>query len=153
MKSDELRKKNFWRMGYVSRFFILNFSFLILLSSCSRDNLCNTPFGEGASINIYQPDFAALLSVGGTVTINRGYKGIFIRRTSYSEFVAFECACPNCHEVRLTPDPDWNGAVLQCPDCHSRFETEYGTPLDGSATGCPLYEYRTHFDGYTLEIF
>ena len=60
---------------------------LLTVASCSRDNLCDTPFGMGASIDIYQPDFSALLTVGGTVTINRGYKGIFIRRTSYSDFV------------------------------------------------------------------
>ena len=140
-------------MGYVSRFFILNFSFLILLSSCSRDDVCDTPFGDGAVIDIYRPDFAALLNVGGTVTINRGYKGIFVRRASYSDFVAFECACPHCHEVRLTPLEGWGGAVLQCPDCNSKFETENGIPLDGSATGCPLFEYYTRFDGYTLEIY
>ena len=134
---------------------VFSFYFLVgcLAAACSRDNLCNTPFGEGASIDIYQPDFAALQTVGGTLTINRGYKGIFIRRTTYADFVAFECACPNCHETRLLPDPDWNGAVLQCPTCQSRFETEYGIPLNGSATSCPLYEYRTYFDGYTLEIY
>jgi hypothetical protein len=153
MKSERLKMKN---EKWLTQWFCVALIFFFLFSfftSCSRDNLCDTPFGMGASIDIYQPDFAALLTVGGTVTINRGYKGIFIRRTSYSNFVAFECACPHCHETRLIPHPDWNGAVLQCPDCHSMFETEYGNPLDGSATGCMLYEYRTIFDGYTLEIY
>lgn len=134
----------------VALFFILHSSLII---SCSPDTACNTPFGEGAVIDIYQPDFNALTTVGGTVTVNRGYKGIFVRRTSFSDFVAFECACPNDHEVRLEPDPDWDGAILRCRACGSLFETEYGNPLDGAASGCPLYEYRTHFDGYTLEIY
>lgn len=153
MKSERLKMKNekwLTRWFCVALIFFFHFSFF---TSCSRDNLCDTPFGDGAAIDIYQPDFAALLSVGGTLTINRGYKGIFIRRVSFSDFVAFECACPHCHEERLTPDPDWNGAVLQCSSCHSQFETEYGNPLNGSATSCPLFEYRTHFDGYTLEIY
>lgn len=126
---------------------------LFLFLSCTRDNICDTPFGEGASIDIYQPDFNALATIGGTVTVNLGYKGIFVRRISYSDFVAFECACPNDHEVRLTPDPDWAGAVLKCSACGSLFETEYGQPLEGSASGCPLYEYRTHFDGNILDIY
>lgn len=126
---------------------------LFLSLSCTRDNICDTPFGEGASIDIYQPDFNALATIGGTVTVNRGYKGIFVRRISYSDFVAFECACPNDHEVRLTPDPDWAGAVLKCSACGSLFETEYGQPLEDSASGCPLYEYRTYFDGYILDIY
>ncbi|MBR1549620.1 MAG: hypothetical protein IJ634_03195 [Bacteroidales bacterium] len=115
--------------------------------------MCNTPFGDGASIDIYQPDFNALANIGGSVTINRGYKGIFVRRVSYTDFVAFECACPNDHEVRLVPDPDWGGAVLSCSACGSLYETEYGQPLEGAASGCPLYEYSTRFDGYTVEIY
>lgn len=126
---------------------------ILLLAGCSRDNICNTPFGEGGIIDITQPDFAALQSVGGTVTINRGYKGIFIRRISYTDFVAFECACPNDHEVRLLPLAGWDGGVLECPECHSRYETVNGQPLDGAISGCPLYDYYTRFDGYMLEIY
>ena len=121
--------------------------------SCSRDNICDTPFGEGGVIDIYQPDFIVLANVGGSVTINRGHKGIFVRRISFSEFTAFDCTCPNDHEVRLLPLEGWGGAVIRCDTCGSRFETEYGNPLDGAATSCPLYEYRTHFDGTILEIY
>lgn len=124
----------------------------LLVAACVPDR-CNTPFGEGGSIDITMPDFAALTSVGGSLTINRGYKGIFVRRTSYTDFVAFDCACPNDHDVRLLVDSDWGGSVLECPTCHSRFETEYGNPLEGSVTGCPLYQYNTRFDGYRLTIY
>lgn len=132
----------------LSPFFLITF---LLFSSCAPD--CNTPFGEGAVIDTYQPEFASLSNVGGTVIINRGYKGIFVRRVSYSEFVAFECACPHCREVRLLPLDGWEGEVLECPDCKSRYETLYGQPLEGAASGCPLYEYRTHYDGILLEIY
>ena len=126
---------------------------LLSLVACSKDNVCDTPFGEGAALDINMPDFSALQSVGGTVMVNRGYKGIFVRRISYSEFVAFECACPYCHEVRLQPLEGWEGDVLKCPDCGSMYETLYGQPLEGAASGCPLHEYYTHFDGYILEIY
>lgn len=126
---------------------------LFFLFACSKDNTCDTPFGDGAQIDINMPDFAALQTVGGTVTVNRGYKGIFVRRVSYGEFVAFECACPHCHDERLLPLEGWAGAVLECPSCHSLFETEYGNPLEGAATSCPLYQYYTQFDGYILNIY
>lgn len=151
-KEGPSRQRRLARIFRASLFFILPSSCLIF-NSCTHENICNTPFGEGAIINIYQPDFNALTNIGGTVTINRGYKGIFIRRTTFSDFVAFECACPNDNDVRLEPDPDWDGAVLRCRACGSLYETEYGQPLEGSASGCPLYEYNTHFDGYTLEIY
>lgn len=128
---------------------------LFLSLSCTRDNICNTPFGEGASIDIYQPDFNALATIGGTVTVNRGYKGIFVRRISYSDFVAFECACPNDHEVRLEPDTtrEWGPDFLCCSTCKSRYDTYFGQPQEGAISGCPLYEYRTYFDGYILDIY
>ena len=122
-------------------------------TSCSRDSVCNTPFGAGGVIDITMPDFASLQTIGGYLTVNRGYKGIFVRRISYSEFVAFECACPHCHEERLRPLAGWDGTVLQCPRDSSLFETLYGQPIEGSATPCPLYEYNTHFDGLNLEIY
>ena len=43
---------------------------LFLSLSCTRDNICNTPFGEGASIDIYQPDFNALATIGFELKIN-----------------------------------------------------------------------------------
>lgn len=124
----------------------------LVCEGCSPDR-CNTPFGEGATIDIYQPDFNALVSVGGTVTVNRGYKGIFVRRISFTDFVAFECACPSCHEERLQPLAGWDGGVLVCPNDSSKYETINGQPLEGAASGCPLYDYRTHFDGTILEIY
>lgn len=136
-----------------NRWLLVAIGCLLLSVACSGDKSCNTPFGDGAQIDITMPDFAALQNIGGTVTVNRGHKGIFVRRISYGEFVAFECACPNDHEVRLVPLEGWDGAVLECPSCGSRYETSYGQPLEGAASGCPLYEYYTHFDGYILEIY
>ena len=62
MKSERLKMKNEkWLTQWfcVALIFFFHFSFF---TSCSRDNLCDTPFGDGAAIDIYQPDFAALLS-------------------------------------------------------------------------------------------
>lgn len=123
---------------------------LVVLASCKGDR-CDTPFGKGDTFDINQ--FAELNNVGGAVILNRGYKGILVRRVNYSDFVAFECACPKDHEVALEIDGDWGAALLVCPVCGSRFETEYGNPLEGAATPCPLYEYRTSFDGNILSIY
>ena len=125
----------------------------MLFCSCGRENQCVTPFGAGGTLDISMPEFAALQNVGGSMTINRGHRGIFIRRISYSDFVAFECTCPNDHDECLEADAEWGGAVLQCGVCGSRFETEYGTPLMGSSTPCMLYQYSTSFNGVLLDIY
>ena len=126
---------------------------LSLFTSCNPDR-CNTPFGEGGTIDITMPDFAPLAHVGGSMSVGGiGYQGVHITRTSYSDFVAFELACPADHEARLEADPDWGGSILRCPVCSSQFNALDGTPLSGSATPCPLYEYSTSFDGRMLSVY
>lgn len=135
-------------------------SHCLFLTSCTKDNICDTPFGTGGTFNTLLPEYSALQTVGGTKIIlldqlgfEVGYRGIFVRRISFGEFLAFECACPNCHDVRLEPLEGWDGDVLECPDCHSCYETINGQPLEGAASGCPLYQYYTQYDGVFLEIY
>ena len=132
---------------------LLPIAVLLLFVACNPER-CNTPFGAGGTIDLTMPDFAPLAHVGGSMSVGGiGYQGVHITRTSYSDFVAFELACPNDHEARLESDPDWGGSILVCPVCSSKFNALDGTPLNGSSTPCPLYEYSTHFDGRTLEIY
>lgn len=118
--------------------------------SCGRDK-CATPFGEGGSIVV--TEYSELDAVGGSVALNRGHRGIMVTRTTYSDFVAFEMSCPNDHDVRLETDAEWGNSIMVCPTCGSRFNALDGTPLSGSATPCPLYQYSTTFDGRTLTIY
>lgn len=130
------------------------------LSSCKSD-VCDTPFGEGGVFDLSLPSFSPLIPVGGTMVIHYdnygfevGHRGIFVRHATLYEFVAFDCTCPKDHDIALQPADGWDGAVLECPACGSKFETEYGNPLDGAETSCPLYSYTAHYDGgYVLEIY
>lgn len=124
----------------------------LALAGCVPDR-CNTPFGEGAIINIREAQYAELMNVGGALAINRGHRGIVITRVGFSQFVAFELACPADHDVALDSIAGWGYSMLQCPVCASRFYAQTGLPLDGSSTYCPLYEYSTSFDGAMLEIY
>ena len=68
-------------------------------------------------------------------------------------YVAFECTCPRDHDERLESVEGWDYSVVKCGVCGSMFETTYGQPIEGSATGCPLYEYNTRVDGDQLIIY
>lgn len=150
MGNEEAKMKNKRRLAWqscVAFFFIFPF---FIFSSCGPDR-CDTPFGEGGTIDIaFLP---ALNNVGGSQMINRGYKGIMVTRMSYSDFVAFECACPNDHEVCLQPDNEWGNNILTCPVCASSYNALDGSPLDGAVSPCPLYQYNTIFDGQNLTIY
>lgn len=152
IKKEKVKRKNWLtRIRCVALFPLFPFSFLFFVS-CGGDR-CQPPFGEGGTLDVTMPDFAPLSNVGGSMMINRGYRGIMVTRVSYSEFVAFECTCPGGCDVRLETDPSWGNMVLNCPVCSSRFNALDGSALDGSTTPCPLYQYSTVFDGHMLSIY
>ena len=128
-------------------------SSFVLFSGCGGER-CDTPMGEGGTIDLLQPDFISLYnSPGATLAINRGYRGIIVHCTNLEEYVAFDCVCPLDHNTRMLPDDDRAAVMLACPQCGSRFELFYGNPLDGAATVCPLRQYNTYYDGRHLSIY
>lgn len=129
------------------------FGVSLTLAACKTER-CDTPFGLGGELDLLQPDFINLYNnPGGTLVINRGHKGILVNCVGLGEYAAFECACPLDHDVRMLPDDPTHAMLLECPQCGSRFEVYFGNPLDGSLTGCPLYQYNTAFDGRVLTIY
>ena len=129
---------------------------LLAASGCGKDQSCGVPHGSGDVIDLTMPEMTDLGTVGGSLIINRGHKGIFVIRVSYQgEFLAFECACPKDNDVAVEPAEGFSG-LLQCPKCHSIFNANSsGEPLEGSQTPCSLYQYGTMMDndGYHLHIF
>ena len=128
-------------------------SFFLLFSSCVGDR-CRTPFGEGGELDLLQPDFISLYNnPGETLVINRGYRGILVHCINLYDYVAFECACPHCLDVGMMPDDFHRASILTCPECGSRFDVYFGNPLEGSLTGCMLFQYNTYYDGRFLSIY
>ncbi|MBR6048991.1 MAG: hypothetical protein IKP83_02385 [Bacteroidales bacterium] len=124
-----------------------------LLTACKGER-CETPFGEGATIDLTQAEFNNLYNnPGGTLVLNRGHRGILVRCAALGSYAAFECACPNDHDVTMLPDDEHFAIRLTCPVCGSSFDVVYGNPIEGSVTPCPLYQYGTSFDGQMLNIY
>lgn len=132
---------------------LLCVSFLLLLVACNTDR-CNTPFGEGGTINLTDPQFSNVYNhVGGTVMVSMGHKGVLIRCAGFGEYTAFECTCPHDHDVRMTPDSRNEAMILTCSACGSRFELINGAPLEGSVTSCLLYQYSVAVNGSLLTVY
>lgn len=130
---------------------------LLLVScavSCKRDR-CNTPIGAATcQIEPDSPLYNRLNSVGGYEYLVGGNKGLVVVRTAINEFVCYERTCPYDHEGRVEAEEGWGGTVMTCPKCGSQFNTySEGCPLEGSLTGCPLYEYGTRYEGGILYIY
>ena len=129
---------------------------LLLLAACAKDrNRCNTTMG---ATNFYvEPNSAAhagLNNVGGYEFLTGGHRGVVVVRTAIDGFVAYDCTCPEDNTSRVEFASGWEGTILVCPTCHTRFNAYAdGAPLDGGKTVCPLYEYGTTYDGYRLYVY
>lgn len=127
---------------------------LLTFTSCDRSNRSGIPYVPvNYQITVSNPEFSALLAVGGYVTIAGGSKGIIVYRFSPDEFRAYDRHCTfmiddNC---RVTmDDTDISAVDTEC--CDSKFLIIDGSPIDGPAA-IGLQQYNTEFDGNTLSIF
>lgn len=127
----------------------------MLLAVGCKGHRCDTPIGAAnCVIDPNSPLYNRLNNVGGYEYLIGGNKGLFVLRTAYNEFVAYERTCPYCKNVAVEAMEGWDGAVLECPSCGSKFNTySDGEALDGSMTACPLYEYSTIYEGGQLSIY
>ena len=124
-----------------------------LLAGCDKDRMCKVPIGDAnCQIDPNSALYPGLNNLSGYQYLYGGYQGIVVIRTNWSEFVAYECTCPNDHG-RLEMADGYGNLVLECPECGSQFSTfADGAPIEGSKTSCFLQQYNTYYDGRLLYI-
>lgn len=131
-------------------------SFLISLPACKKDkNNGNIPnVSVDIPLPLSLPEYAALNSVGNSIIISGGYKGILVYHRFQNEFVAFELACPydplqpNARVVK-----DSSNVIGVDYNCGSKFYLTDGSVLQGPANQS-LRQYQTEYDAgaHTLYI-
>lgn len=133
------------RLGVASP--LVAFTAMLLLAGCWKDNQCDVKIGAtNFSIEPNSAYYQRLNNVGGYEYITGGNLGIVVVRTAIDHFVAFERTCPVDDSVAVVFPEGWEGSLLECPKCHSKFIIlADGMPMDGSATFCPLYQYSTTY--------
>lgn len=122
-------------------------------TSCGKDYMCNVPFGDATcQIDPNSPLYPGINNCDGYEYLIGGYQGIVVVRTGWNDFAAYERTCP-ADSGQLEMAEGYGNIVLECPRCHSQFNTfDDGAPLSSSKTYCYLYQYGTHYDGRTLYI-
>lgn len=127
---------------------------LLSVSSCKRSNRSGIPYVPvNYQLVVSNPEFSALLAVGGWVQIGGGSKGIIVYRFSPEEFRAYDrhCTWQVEESCRVIVDED-NITAVDTECCQSKFLIIDGAPIDGPAA-IGLQQYNTEFDGNTLYIF
>jgi Rieske Fe-S protein len=136
-------------------FFCALLGMLFLISACKKDkNNGDIPVvSVNLSLPLNLPEYIDLNSVGNSIEITGGYKGILVYHRFQNEFVAYELAC--------TYDPLESGAIVQKDSsnvigidyhCGSQFYLTDGSVLHGPATRS-LKQYQTDYDSGTNTLY
>lgn len=127
---------------------------LLFVYGCRKENDSQVP-NVPVNITLYLslPEYSALNSVGNSILINGGYKGIIVYRKSIDAFAAYDRACPY--------DPTTTGSILvvdsslvQVRDdkCGSKFSLFDGSITNGPASR-PLRAYATEYDAAAQSLY
>ncbi len=123
------------------------------LAGCGKEGRCHVPIGDAnCQIDPNSPLYSGINNCDGYEYLVGGANGLVVVRVSFNEFACYERSCP-LDTGRLEMVSGYGNIVLECPKCHSQFNTfADGCPLEGSRTPCYLYKYSTYYDGHTLYI-
>ncbi len=127
---------------------------LWLLSACG-DSRCHVPIGNATfTIDPNSAMYSQLNHVGGYMYFTGGHRGVIVIRTSYTDFLAYERTCPLDTTAAVAISDEWGSVALECPACHSLFLVDAdGSPANGSATPCSLFQYSTTYNNGLLYVY
>ncbi len=132
------------------------FSLILLLvafTKCKKDDDNKVPLTPvNITVNVNQPAYFNLQTVGGWEYLNGGSRGLLVYRYSSDEFRAYDRHSPYNYEAgcRVMVDATNIFAVDTCSG--SRFLLIDGSVERGPA-GQPLRSYQTAFNGSILQIY
>ncbi len=138
-------------------FSFLLISLLSIFYACKKDkNRGEIPLvAVNISLALSLPEYAPLNSVGNSIEIYGGYKGILVYHRFQNEFVAFELACPyDPLESNAKVEKDSSNVIGVDYNCGSKFYLTDGSVLNGPANQS-LKQYQTDYDpvSHTLNIY
>ncbi|HNS12840.1 MAG TPA: hypothetical protein PKM97_09530 [Bacteroidia bacterium] len=127
------------------------------VSACKKDK--NNGSIPNVTVNISLPlalpEYAPLNSVGNSIEIDGGYKGILVYHRFQNEYIALELACSyDPLEPNAIVQKDSSNVIGIDYHCGSRFYLTDGSVLQGPANQS-LKLYQTDYDAgsNTLYIF
>ncbi|MAY85023.1 MAG: hypothetical protein CMP59_12915 [Flavobacteriales bacterium] len=127
--------------------------FFLFSTSCKDEDNNNVPLVEvNILIQLDDPDYIRLKTVGGWEYISGGSRGIIIYRLGENEFRAYDRHCtfqPSSTCALVSVDPNNITASDDC--CGSAFLMSDGSVSRPPATTA-LKQYVTFYDGTTLRV-
>ena len=141
----------------------------VLICSCkkNKNDVIPNVFVD-FTIDLADPEFISLTSIGESVTVNKftnnlGYRaagfaenGIIIH-SGIDEFFAYDRTCPHDYALdgsAIKIEIDKSSSLYAiCPKCKTKYGLPVnGTPVEGPGR-YPLKNYKTSYDGRRLRVW
>ena len=127
--------------------------FLIIISSCGDSNNYIRNVYVDVEIDLSLPEFSPLNTVGNSIFIEGGNKGIIIYRFSNYEYNIYDSNCSYEPNLECSYIDSINSTIAMCGCCSSAFLLDQNGVAANSPAVLPLKQYNYSLNNTLLHIF
>jgi len=127
--------------------------FLIIISSCGDSNDYIRNIYVDVEIDLSLPEFSPLNTVGNSIFIEGGNKGIIIYRFSNYEYNIYDRNCSYEPNLECSYIDSINSTIAMCGCCSSAFLLDQNGVAANSPAVLPLKQYNYSLNNTLLHIF
>ena len=127
--------------------------FLIIISSCGDSNDYIRNVYVDVEIDLSLPEFSPLNTVGNSIFIEGGNKGIIIYRFSNYEYNIYDRNCSYEPNLQCSYIDSINSTIAMCGCCSSAFLLDQNGVAANSPAVLPLKQYNYSLNNTLLHIF
>ena len=126
--------------------------FCLLFFSCQKEEDYIQNVVVDINLNLTLPEFSDLQTVGNSVFITGGVKGIIVYRQGFDSYKTYDRNCSFEPSLSCARIDSVNSSIAICKCCNSKFLLSDGTPFDGPAL-LPLKQYQNNLSEDFLYIY
>ena len=127
--------------------------FLIIISSCGDSNNYIRNVYVDVEIDLSLPEFSPINTVGNSIFIEGGNKGIIIYRFSNYEYNIYDRNCSYEPNLECSYIDSINSTIAMCGCCSSAFLLDQNGVAANSPAVLPLKQYNYSLNNTLLHIF
>ena len=126
--------------------------FCLLFFSCQKEEDYIQNVVVDINLNLTLPEFSDLQTVGNSVFITGGVKGIIVYHQGFDSYKTYDRNCSFEPSLSCARIDSINSSIAICKCCNSKFLLSDGTPFDGPAL-LPLKKYQNNLSEDFLYIY
>jgi len=127
--------------------------FLIIISSCGDSNDYIRNVYVDVEIDLSLPEFSPLNTVGNSIFVEGGNKGIIIYKFSNYEYNIYDRNCSYEPNLGCSYIDSINSTIAMCGCCSSAFLLDQNGVAANSPAVLPLKQYNYSLNNTLLHIF